>query len=62
MAFDWLMTAFAGHLETRQLLLLWDRIIGYNTLSLLPGEWCLAYNYVTIIAKQVIQVTVIMRW
>ncbi|XP_064400158.1 TBC1 domain family member 19-like isoform X2 [Halichondria panicea] len=36
MAFDWLMTAFAGHLETRQLLLLWDRIIGYNTLSLLP--------------------------
>ena len=27
---------FLGYLETAQLLLLWHRIIGYNTLELLP--------------------------
>ena len=27
---------FLGYLETAQLLLLWDRIIGYNTLEILP--------------------------
>ena len=25
-----------GYLETSQLLLLWDRVIGYNTLEILP--------------------------
>lgn len=35
-AFNWLMHAFAGYLDTEQLLLLWDRIIGYGTLEILP--------------------------
>ncbi|XP_063681044.1 TBC1 domain family member 19-like isoform X1 [Bolinopsis microptera] len=35
-AFNWIMHAFAGYLETSQLLLLWDRVIGYGTLEILP--------------------------
>ncbi|CAK8683708.1 TBC1 domain family member 19-like isoform X1 [Clavelina lepadiformis] len=35
-AFKWLVRAFAGYLATEQLLLLWDRVIGYGNLLLLP--------------------------
>lgn len=29
------MSAFSGHLDSREVLLLWDRIVGYNSLTLL---------------------------
>ncbi len=51
LAFGWLMTAFAGHLDTRQVLLLWDRVIGYNTLTILPGEACYYISSLLIITK-----------
>lgn len=35
-AFKWMMRAFAGYLATDQLFQLWDRVIGYGTLQLLP--------------------------
>ena len=35
-AFRWLVYAFAGYLSPPQTLLLWDRIIGFDTLELLP--------------------------
>nr|XP_002119373.1 TBC1 domain family member 19 [Ciona intestinalis] len=35
-AFKWLVRAFSGYLATEQLLLLWDRIIGYGSLLILP--------------------------
>lgn len=35
-AFPWMMTAFAGHLSTEEVILLWDRIIGFNSLEVLP--------------------------
>lgn len=35
-AFPWIQTAFSQYLEARELLLLWDRIIGFNDLALLP--------------------------
>eukprot|EP00761_Pharyngomonas_kirbyi_P009304 gb/GECH01009320.1/.p1 GENE.gb/GECH01009320.1/~~gb/GECH01009320.1/.p1 ORF type:complete len:590 (+),score=124.72 gb/GECH01009320.1/:1-1770(+) len=35
-AAKWIFTAFAGSLEVDQVLLLWDRIIGFDSLSLLP--------------------------
>ena len=31
-AFPWLVTAFSGHIEVEQVLLLWDRIIGFGSL------------------------------
>ena len=38
-AFPWIFSAFAGYLEIDQLFHLWDRILGFDTLLLLP---CLA--------------------
>jgi len=35
-AFKWMMRGFSGYLATEQLLQLWDRIIGFNSLMLLP--------------------------
>eukprot|EP00731_Ephydatia_muelleri_P000154 Em0001g154a len=35
-AFPWMVTVFAGHLSTEEVLLLWDRIIGFNSLEVLP--------------------------
>ena len=35
--FPWLVTAFAGQLECQELLLLWDRIIGFDSLDILAG-------------------------
>ncbi|XP_078475009.1 TBC1 domain family member 19 isoform X1 [Lampetra planeri] len=34
-AFKWLVRAFSGYLATDQLLLLWDRLLGFNSLELL---------------------------
>ncbi|XP_063778241.1 TBC1 domain family member 19 isoform X1 [Pseudophryne corroboree] len=34
-SFKWMVRAFSGYLATDQLLLLWDRIIGYNSLEIL---------------------------
>jgi hypothetical protein len=34
-AFKWILYAFVGILEVDQVLLLWDRIVGFDNLSLL---------------------------
>lgn len=33
-----MVRAFSGYLATDQLLLLWDRILGYNSLEILAGK------------------------
>lgn len=33
-----MVRAFSGYLATDQLLLLWDRILGYNSLEILAGN------------------------
>ena len=35
LVFPWIHSAFSGYLEVDQVLLLWDRILGYNDLDLL---------------------------
>lgn len=35
-AFKWLVRAFSGYLSSDQVLLLWDRILAYNSLEVLP--------------------------
>ena len=35
-AFKWMLRAFSGFLSCEQVLILWDRIIGYNSVTLLP--------------------------
>jgi hypothetical protein len=35
LAFDWLVFAFVGYLEIDQVLLLWDRVLGYDSLDVL---------------------------
>lgn len=35
-AFPWIRYAFSGYLEIREVLLLWDRVIGFDCLELLP--------------------------
>lgn len=35
-AFKWLIRAFSGYLTSEQVLLLWDRILAYNSLEILP--------------------------
>ena len=37
-AFKWLVRAFSGYLSSDQVLLLWDRILAYNSLLILPGK------------------------
>uniref|UniRef100_A0A8C8AZD9 TBC1 domain family member 19 n=1 Tax=Otus sunia TaxID=257818 RepID=A0A8C8AZD9_9STRI len=37
-SFKWMVRAFSGYLATDQLLLLWDRILGYNSLEVLAGN------------------------
>ena len=36
LAFKWLVRAFSGYLASEQVLLLWDRILGYDSVELLP--------------------------
>lgn len=33
--FKWLMRAFSGHLQPQELLILWDLILGYDSLEIL---------------------------
>lgn len=33
-----MVSVFAGYLDTHEVLLLWDRIVGFNTLAVLPGK------------------------
>lgn len=35
MVFKWLMRAFSGHLPPDQLLVLWDLVLGYDSLEIL---------------------------
>lgn len=35
-AFKWLVRAFSGYLSSDQVLLLWDRVLAYNSLEILP--------------------------
>jgi len=37
-AFKWIVRAFSGYLSTDQLLLLWDRILGYGSLEIVAGR------------------------
>lgn len=36
LAFKWLVRAFSGYLASEQVMLLWDRILAYDSLELLP--------------------------
>ena len=36
-AFPWIHLAFSGYLHTEQTLLLWDRVVGFDSLDLLPA-------------------------
>jgi len=36
LVFGWMVSVFAGYLDTHEVLLLWDRIVGFNTLAVLP--------------------------
>ncbi|KAI4885018.1 hypothetical protein NFI96_013419 [Prochilodus magdalenae] len=36
-AFKWMVRAFSGYLSTDQLLLLWDRVLGYDSLEIIAG-------------------------
>ena len=35
LVFNWLMSAFSGHLSSHEVLLLWDRIVGHDSLSVI---------------------------
>lgn len=37
-AFKWMVRAFSGYLSTDQLLLLWDRVLGYDSLEIIAGN------------------------
>ena len=38
LAFSWMMGGFSGYLDPREVLLLWDRVIGHNSLTIIAGE------------------------
>ena len=38
LVFQWLMTAFASHLDCRELLLLWDRVVGFDSMDVIAGQ------------------------
>lgn len=44
-AFKWMVRAFSGYLSTDQLLLLWDRILGYESLEIVAGGSVLLHFY-----------------
>lgn len=44
-AFKWLMYAFVGILDNEQLLLMWDRIIAYDSLDLLAISAAALFNF-----------------
>ena len=51
MVFNWLLFAFSGYLSTDQTLQLWDRILGYNSLQLLPGKSLFMLVFYLILAE-----------
>jgi len=53
-AVNWIFHAFAGYLQVDQLLLLWDRVIGFSDLNLLP---VLSVSIFLFRAKPVMQTT-----
>ncbi|XP_074650337.1 TBC1 domain family member 19-like [Tubulanus polymorphus] len=53
MAFKWLIRAFSGYLSSDQVLLLWDRILAYGSMELLP---VLAYAIFSFRKNNLIQV------
>uniref|UniRef100_A0A8B9LI38 TBC1 domain family, member 19 n=1 Tax=Astyanax mexicanus TaxID=7994 RepID=A0A8B9LI38_ASTMX len=53
-AFKWMVRAFSGYLSTDQLLLLWDRILGYDSLEIVA---VLAAAVFTFRAENLMQVT-----
>lgn len=38
-AFKWIVRSFSGYLSTDQLLILWDRILGYDSLEIVAGTY-----------------------
>ena len=42
LVFPWLATAFASQLDCRELLLLWDRVLGYDSLDIIASELAVA--------------------
>jgi hypothetical protein len=54
LAFPWITSAFAGYLSIDQLLLLWDLIIGYDSLEILP---VMAVSLLEFRAKSLFQAT-----
>lgn len=54
-AFKWLMRAFSGYLASNQLLSLWDRILAYDSLEILPGRSIFPLN-VTVLMRLNIEV------
>ena len=56
-AFPWIQFAFAGYLEVQQVLLLWDRIIGFESLELVPilAAAVFAYRAADLVEAQSVQ-------
>lgn len=56
LAFKWLIRAFSGYLSSEQVLLLWDRILGYDSLEILPSmnfwifhnHWFMLWSWINI--------------
>ncbi|XP_036407439.1 TBC1 domain family member 19 [Megalops cyprinoides] len=44
-AFKWMVRAFSGYLSTDQLLLLWDRILGYDSLEIVAALAAAVFAY-----------------
>ena len=63
LVFQWLMTAFASHLDCRELLLLWDRMIGFDSLDVIAGQalglHCLCVQYYSVVLHLYILYTVV---
>ena len=44
LVFPWLVSGFASQLECQELLLLWDRILGFDSLDILAGTYICTYQ------------------
>ncbi|CAB4027197.1 TBC1 domain family member 19, partial [Paramuricea clavata] len=53
-AFNWIFYAFSGYLESEQVLILWDRVLGYNSLEILA---VLAHSIFAFRGKNLLGVT-----
>lgn len=60
MAFKWLVRAFSGYLSTDQLLLLWDRILGYDSLEIVAGRIFFSVRFKLQFESG--QVYILMKW